>query len=385
MPKGEKHAREGKAAAAVSSPKRLKAIFADISDEALLAEVERRNLTERVRHAAVEATVRANYSVGSVLGEGSSAKVYAATHNGTGDEFAIKWIDKNGDMNDDASMAAELAILKGLHHTNIVNLHEVFESESTLWLVMEKVDGGELLGYLEELNHLSEAYVRDIAKQLCTGLHYIHSSGVVHRDIKLENVLRATSSPDSCVKIADFGLAAILPRFEKHNFDADASVKRKSSKLLKDMWGTPQYFSPELIGEAYGTQVDVWSLGCVLYELLSGHKLFGESIPNIDDIWNDDKAEKALYAEIKAGPTSAAFVEDRWDPKISTDCKSFLLALCNVDPVERLSAGEALSHAWMNDDVGTKAATHHMKTAHGKLRNAAANKKAQGKGKKKSQ
>ena len=180
MPKGKKN---GASAAAGGAPasKRLKTLFSEFSDDDLLAEVERRSLTERVRHAAIEATVRANYSVGKVLGEGSSAKVYAAKHLGTGEEFAIKWIDKGGDMNDDASMKAELAILKGLHHKNIVNLHEVYESETTLWLIMEKVGGGELLGYLEELSHLSEAYVRDIAKQLCTGLHYIHSAGVVHR------------------------------------------------------------------------------------------------------------------------------------------------------------------------------------------------------------
>ena len=89
MPKGKKTARENEAVAVVPSPKRLKAMFADASDEALLAEVERRNLTEHVRHAAVEAAVKANYTVGTVLGEGSSAKVYAATHNSTGEEFAI--------------------------------------------------------------------------------------------------------------------------------------------------------------------------------------------------------------------------------------------------------------------------------------------------------
>jgi serine/threonine protein kinase len=307
-----------------------------------------------------------------VLGEGSSAKVYAAKHLGTGEEFAIKWIDKGGDMNDDESMKAELAILRRLHHKNIVNLHEVYESESTLWLVMEKVGGGELLGYLKELDHLSEAYVRDIAKQLCTGLHYVHGAGVVHRDMKLENVLRATTAPDACVKIAEFGLAAILPRFEQHKFEVDASVKRKSSDMLNDLWGTPQYFAPELIAEAYGTQVDMWSLGCVLYELLSGHKLFGAGIKNISKYFSDGKVEAALHKEIQAGPTAATFKKDKWDPKISEDCADFIRGLCTVDPAERLSAGEALSHPWMTDDENSAAATHHMKAAHAKLKKAAA-------------
>ena len=149
--------------------------------------------------------------------------------------------------------------------------------------------------------------------------------------MKLENVLRATTAPDACVKIADFGLAAMLPRFEKHKFEADASVKRKSSTRLTECWGTPQYFAPELIAEAYGTQVDVWSLGCVLYELLSGHKLFGESIKNIDQYFgDDDSVEKALHAEINKGPAPAAFKKDRWDPKISEDCVDFIHGLCTV-------------------------------------------------------
>jgi serine/threonine protein kinase len=261
-------------------------MFATFTDADLLAEVERRSLTEHVRHAAVEAQVRANYQLGEVLGEGSSAKVYSATHLLTGEGFAIKWINKGGQMNDTASMRAELTILKQvrvctaaapeppfrccqpstivrraravcmraasclglgglihaawldfrlvsqLHHAHLVNLHEVYESESTLWLVMEKVEGGELLAYLEQRRHLSEACVRDIARQLCSSLHYIHSSGVVHRDMKLENVLRATSEPDACVKVADFGLAAILPAFKKNKFEPNASVKRKASTDL---------------------------------------------------------------------------------------------------------------------------------------------------------
>lgn len=351
---------------AALSKKKLKSMFAEIDDAALLAEVDRRELTEKVRHAAIEAQVRANYEVGAVLGEGSSAKVYEATHLGTGDKFAIKWIDKGGEMNDAGSMAAELAILKSLHHKNIVNLHEVYESDSTLWLVMEVVAGGELLGYLSELKHLSEACVRDIAKQLCTGLHYIHSAGVVHRDMKLENVLRATTAPDACVKIADFGLAAMLPRFSKHTFVPGASVKLKASHRLKDMWGTPQYFAPELIDKAYGTQVDVWSMGCVLYELLTGHKLFGGD-DLTDDFWEDDAAQSKLWADIHRGPDESAFGPDRWDADLSAACKDCILQMCAVDPTARCSAGQALSHPWISDKTGTVATTHHMKTAHGKL------------------
>ena len=118
------------AGAAAGPSKRLKSMFSSFSDGELLAEIERRKLTEKVRHAAIEAAVRANYEVGKVLGEGSSAKVYAARHLNTGKKFAIKWIDKGGEMNDDASMAAELSILKTLHHKNIVNLHEVYESDT---------------------------------------------------------------------------------------------------------------------------------------------------------------------------------------------------------------------------------------------------------------
>ena len=98
--------------------------------------------------------------------------------------------------------------------------------------------------------------------------------------------------------------------------------------------------------------------------------------------WDDENAEKALYAEIKAGPPSAAFSPEKWDAGISTECKDFVLALCNVDPVQRLSAGQALSHSWMSDQVGDKAATHHMEAVHSKLRKSTA-KKALRKGKKK--
>ena len=105
--------RKHKLAAAVEpSPKKLREMFATFTDAELLAEVDRRGLTEHVRHAAVEAQVRANYQLGEVLGEGSSAKVYSATHLLTGEGFAIKWINKGGEMNDAASMRAELSILK---------------------------------------------------------------------------------------------------------------------------------------------------------------------------------------------------------------------------------------------------------------------------------
>ena len=109
-------------------------------------------------------------------------------------------------------------------------------------------------------------------KQIFQGVHYLHSRGVVHRDLKLENILLSTDSPDADIKIADFGLSALCHFGE--NYDPEESTKRKGIKELTQMWGTREYFAPELIDEAYGPQADVWSIGCIFAEMSNGRPLF---------------------------------------------------------------------------------------------------------------
>ena len=113
-------------------------------------------------------------------------------------------------MNDIASMTTEIEIMKRVRHRHVVSLYELFESPSCLWLVLELVDGGDLRSLLASHTHYSEASASRHMGQILQGLHYLHSRGVVHRDIKLDNILLMGSSEGSYVKIADFGLSALI-------------------------------------------------------------------------------------------------------------------------------------------------------------------------------
>ncbi|CAE7423175.1 CPK25, partial [Symbiodinium microadriaticum] len=105
------------------------------------------------------------------------------------------------------------------------------------------------------------------------GVHYLHSLGIIHRDLKVENILLHKVGDHLEVKIADFGLSAIC-ELGAAGYDAEHSVKRKRYSACRELWGTKEYFAPELIRRAYGPQVDMWSLGCIAYEMLAGCPAF---------------------------------------------------------------------------------------------------------------
>ena len=150
----------------------------------------------------------------------------------------------------------EIEVMKMSKHPNIVRLHDVFEDSENFYLVLEYMGGGDLFDYLKSRNFkLSEDQTKEIIYQLTLDIQFLHSFGIVHRDIKLENVMMSDTTDQSVPKLADFGLAKIVGPSEK----AD------------EPFGTLGYAAPEVLRkEPYGPSCDLWSLGCICYALLCG-------------------------------------------------------------------------------------------------------------------
>ena len=150
---------------------------------------------------------------------------------------------------------------------------------------------------------------------------------------------------DGAVKIADFGLSALLIPGES-GYEASVSQKRKAFAGLTQMWGTPTHYAPELIDRAYGPQVDMWSLGCVIYEMLTGEEAYAAP---------EGMERKDLYANIKA----ARYEKKRLgELGISAEAQDLLAKIFTTDPMARLSASEALLHPWV---TGEGHRDHHRK------------------------
>lgn len=301
----------------------------EVSDEQLLAEVARRNLD--LHDKITDSLVKETYNLGDPIGIGASGEVLLATHRTNNTKFACKIVKKNSSMNDAQSMSTEIEIMKRVRHRNIVSMYELYETPKCLWIILELVDSGDLLTHLATIDEHSEKLAARFIKQVFHGLHYLHSLGIVHRDIKLDNILL---NHEGMIKIADFGLSALV-RLGESGYDPDESKKRKSYRELHEMWGTKEYFAPEIIDQAYGPQADVWAVGCILFEILCGRHAFPRE---------SGEDNQSHYARIKKGVLD--FTKSGWK-NVSNGAKELVRMLLMVDPNERLSASEALLHPWI--------------------------------------
>jgi len=283
-------------------------------------------------------------------GQGQSGQVWKISKLRTGETFAMKKIKKqrhDGKWVKGDALETELSCLRKLRHPHIVNIIETVESSTNLWIIMECAEGGELYKRIAELNHFSERSAARIVKQVLKAIHYMHSYGVIHRDIKLENILLTSAAEDASIKVADFGLAVIM----EHGFESyrpDESMRMKKSTLIKEGFcGSPICMAPEVATHraAYGPQCDVWSVGCITFELLSGHPPF--SAPTAAALF------RLMHAAI--GPS---FSDSVW-LDISQTAKSIVVAMLQKRPEDRVSAREALHHAWFRT-----APDNHMREAH---------------------
>lgn len=190
--------------------------------------------------------------------------VRAAVHKQTGTEVAIKIINKSKLSAEDIGLTKrEIEILKLCQHPNVIRLLDTFENPDYIYIVMELLRGGDLYEYISKKQfRLPESRVRNIIHSLATALYYLHSYGIVHRDIKLDNVLIVDESDDSDVKLVDFGLSKMIG----------------PNEYALEPYGTYGYAAPELLQQnPYDASVDIWGLGVVLYILLAGHAPFDEA------------------------------------------------------------------------------------------------------------
>lgn len=194
-----------------------------------------------------------SYHVLELVGEGSFGRVHKGRKRFTGQVVALKFMPKvNRSEGELQSLRKEIEILRGLQHPNIVQLYDSFETETEVVVVTEYAEG-QLFQILEDDGHLPESQVRKIACQLVSALYYLHFHRILHRDMKPHNVLLGKNG---VVKLCDFGFARTM------------SV---STLVLTSIKGTPLYMSPEQVEEKpYDHTADLWSLGCILYELHTG-------------------------------------------------------------------------------------------------------------------
>ncbi|XP_074078808.1 serine/threonine-protein kinase MARK1 isoform X4 [Macrotis lagotis] len=254
-----------------------------------------------------------NYRLLKTIGKGNFAKVKLARHILTGREVAVKIIDKT-QLNPTSlqKLFREVRIMKILNHPNIVKLFEVIETEKTLYLVMEYASGGEVFDYLVAHGRMKEKEARAKFRQIVSAVQYCHQKCIVHRDLKAENLLL---DGDMNIKIADFG------------FSNEFTIGNK----LDTFCGSPPYAAPELFqGKKYdGPEVDVWSLGVILYTLVSGSLPF------------DGQNLKELRERVLRGKYRIPFY-------MSTDCENLLKKLLVLNPIKRGSLEQIMKDRWMN-------------------------------------
>ncbi|KAJ3738718.1 Pkinase-domain-containing protein [Lentinula detonsa] len=252
-----------------------------------------------------------NYTLGRVIGEGAYGKVRIGTHRLTSARVAIKQIPKSMS----ASLTREIHHHRQLHHPHVTQMYEVIATESSIWIVTELCSGGELFDYLTEKGRLSEDETRFLFGQLCLAVAYLHEKGIVHRDLKLENVLL----DERCrVKLGDFGFTR---EFER-------------GVLMDTFCGTTGYASPEMLqGKKYlGAEVDIWSLGVILYVLLTGMLPF------------DDDDEQIMRDKVILGE----FEDPEW---LSEDARDLMKNILQKEPSKRLTIPQILEHPWFTSNI----------------------------------
>lgn len=232
---------------------------------------------------------------------------------------AVKSIPKTHIKKDIGVLKRELEALEAVDHPNVIRLYSTYEDEKYLHLVMELCQGGDLMEKITTQGVYSEQAAAAIMQKLFSGVHHLHASYICHRDIKPENILFLTENDSSEVKIVDFGMAC-----------------KFGDELLTKKVGTPYYVAPEVVLGSYSKECDVWSLGVVLYVMLSGTQPFtGLDITTV---------------LVKAQEANFNFESQQWE-EISDNAKHLISSMLVVRPADRITLPAALEHPWFKQSL----------------------------------
>ncbi|XP_071807413.1 uncharacterized protein [Asterias amurensis] len=264
------------------------------------------------------------------LGKGNFAVVELATHSITKTKVAIKVIDRDKIKEEyvRANLYREARILAQLRHPNVVRLYETISSSSLYCLVTEFAAGGDLLSFVrgQRDGRLGEVSARRFVRQLVSALHHMHDRGVVHRDLKMENIMLDEKKKN--LKIVDFGLS--------NTFSPD--------NLLKTHCGSPEYAAPELFisTQDYGPEVDLWSLGINMFAMVTGRLPF--STP-----YTENRRQRLLQ-QIQNG---LGVIHGKEMAHLSEECQELLSQLIEPSPELRLPLLDVEVHPWITDSGET--------------------------------
>uniref|UniRef100_A0A8C9U9V2 Ribosomal protein S6 kinase n=1 Tax=Scleropages formosus TaxID=113540 RepID=A0A8C9U9V2_SCLFO len=258
----------------------------------------------------------------SALGEGSFSICRKCAHKRTGQSYAVKIVSRRMESQTQNEIAA-LKLCDG--HPNIVKCHEVYHDQLHTYLVLELLQGGELLDRIRCKRHFSETEASRIMRKLVSAVSHMHDVGVVHRDLKPENLLFMDESEASEIKIIDFGFARLKP---------------PDNQLLKTPCFTLHYAAPEVLKyDGYDESCDLWSLGVILYTMLSGQVPFQSQEKSL----THTSAEE-IMRKIKQGDFS--FEGEAWR-NVSQQAKDLIKGLLTVDPSKRIKMCDLRYDAWL--------------------------------------
>ncbi|BFZ05370.1 hypothetical protein BsWGS_08409 [Bradybaena similaris] len=277
------------------------------------------------------------YTLTRMLGRGACGEVRLAFAKGSCEKFACKIISKKKfsvggktNVNLASQVMGEVNILKALKHPCIIRIEDVIDTPEMLYIVLELVEGGELFDKVVSIDKYDEATAKLLFFQMATAVKYLHDQGITHRDLKPENILLATDDLETLIKVTDFGLSKFVD----------------AGSMMKTFCGTPTYLAPEILLTAgsgtYTKAIDCWSLGVILFIMLSGYPPF-----------SDERKDMDLPKQIMGGHFT--FPKQYWTD-VSETAVDLIKQMMIVDPKKRITFADVLNHPWLKDDeMRTKA------------------------------